>query len=167
MKVPVHVAGLAVVMVAAVSACSTSGGNPGGGGTSLAGGVSGTCSLPWMYWSRAGDPGAGDGAPEFSTYQAAYQAEVAEFGSTNLGDDVPAQVPRFRLTAGGQTASIGSAVITFYDKGGAEITSENYTVNETMTAGQTITEDETSETLTQMGITGATSCRVATWTPGD
>lgn len=60
-----------------------------------------------------------------------------------------------------QTTAIGSITLVSYDSGGHEINSEPVVFNQTLTAGQSITDNN--------GLPiqyGAASCAIASWTAG-
>ncbi len=103
-------AALTAVLATGVAACS-SGVPP---RPALGGGVSATCRLFWTYQSVGG-------IPDYPSFAAAYQADMAEYGHPSAPgyayDIMPVLEPAVRITARARV-NIGSIEVVFYDRSG-------------------------------------------------
>ncbi len=155
-------AALTAVLATGIAACS-SGVPP---RPALGGGVSATCRLFWTYQSVGG-------IPDYPSFAAAYQADMAEYGHPSAPgyayDIMPVLEPAVRITARARV-NIGSIEVVFYDHSGDQ-TGRSYqlAVNEVLTAGQSYAPGTASEvgglSDPETGDTNVTSCAVAAWMP--
>ena len=164
------------VIIGAIAGLATLGGSGSSGSSlgssgSLPGGISGSsCKLVWQAYTPGGS------TKDFSTYKAAYNSTNAYDEAQGYGDvaqdadpnSMPGQVPVISVTAD-STIDVSSATVAFYSKSGTEVESDSFNVNETLTAGQSATENETltvyssvNETTWQ-STTNVASCVVVSW----
>jgi hypothetical protein len=166
--------GASAPAAASSSSAVTATGGSSSGVASLPGGVTGTCKIVWTFSSPD--------FPVYPTYAAAYQAAVAwdyktgynsmtaETGNYTPETDgnMPFEYPTLRVTAS-STTNIGDVDVVFYDKSGTEAGSTQFIVNEILTADQSWSaSDETNSVSLDEALSTTSpdvaSCQVVGWT---